>query len=312
MPTDAGPDGVDEPASHAGGPAALAGPPATASRTRPLVIAHRGASADVPEHTLAAYEQAISDGADGLECDVRLTRDRHLVCVHDRTVNRTSNGRGAVRGHSLAQLRALDFGAPAPQAGERGVLTLARLLELVVDAPRRVELAIEVKGPTPPNGVVERALAELLGRHGLLRPAPAADSLVRVMSFGRGTLRRIGALAPAVPRVLLLGRLSASWTPLRSGPGRRPIADIVGPGVGLVRARPDLIRRLRAAGYPAHVWTVDEITDLSRCLALGVEAVITNRPRFILGHLDSGQSLNWPNTANSESDEIDTDGSQAS
>lgn len=76
------------------------------------VIAHRGASADVPEHTLAAYRKAIEDGADGLECDVRLTSDGHLVCVHDRRVNRTSNGRGAVSALELADLVEASTSAP--------------------------------------------------------------------------------------------------------------------------------------------------------------------------------------------------------
>ena len=73
------------------------------------MIAHRGASYDVAEHTLPAYLSAIDNGADGLECDVRLTRDGHLVCVHDRTVNRTSNGSGIVSEYDLSALRELDF-----------------------------------------------------------------------------------------------------------------------------------------------------------------------------------------------------------
>lgn len=75
------------------------------------VVAHRGASEDAPEHTLAAYRKAIEYGADALECDVRLTADGHLVLVHDRRVNRTSNGRGAVSALELADLAALDFGS---------------------------------------------------------------------------------------------------------------------------------------------------------------------------------------------------------
>ena len=80
----------------------------------PFVVAHRGASAERPEHTLAAYELALKEGADGVECDVRLTRDGHLVCVHDRRVDRTSNGTGLVSEMTLAQLRELDFGAWHP------------------------------------------------------------------------------------------------------------------------------------------------------------------------------------------------------
>jgi glycerophosphoryl diester phosphodiesterase len=74
-----------------------------------MVVAHRGASHEIAEHTLAAYVAAISSGADALECDVRLTRDGHLVCVHDRTVNRTSDARGVVSEFDLDTLSAMDF-----------------------------------------------------------------------------------------------------------------------------------------------------------------------------------------------------------
>ena len=80
----------------------------------PLVIAHRGSSSAEPEHTLAAYMRAIDEGADGLECDVRLTADSHLVCVHDRRMNRTSNGRGIVSTLELAELEGLDWGRGRP------------------------------------------------------------------------------------------------------------------------------------------------------------------------------------------------------
>ena len=117
---------------------------------RPLVVAHRGASSDAPEHTLGAYLRAIEDGADGLEADVRLTADGHLVCVHDRKVDRTSSGSGVLSTLELADLESLDFGSwkvasadfEAPDqlvADHRRVLTLERLLELVVDAPRPVD-----------------------------------------------------------------------------------------------------------------------------------------------------------------------------
>src|SRR2546430_13523566 len=78
---------------------------------RPLVFAHRGSSAALPEHTLDAYLRAIDEGVDGLECDVRLTNDGHLVCLHDRRLGRVSNGRGPVSEHTLAELDALDFGS---------------------------------------------------------------------------------------------------------------------------------------------------------------------------------------------------------
>src|SRR5260370_2040409 len=104
----------------------------------PFVVAHRGASATLPEHTLAAYDLALREGADGVECDVRLTRDGHLVCVHDRRVDRTSNGSGFVSEMTLAQLRPLDYGAwhaswrADGSQGDTGLLTLDRLISLVL------------------------------------------------------------------------------------------------------------------------------------------------------------------------------------
>ena len=116
-----------------------------------LVVAHRGSSAAHAEHTLTAYERAIEEGADALECDVRLTRDGVLVCVHDRRVDRTSDGRGVVSALELAELAELDFaswkaaqGDPLLEASwddvdpEQGrVLTLERLLQLVEAATAR-------------------------------------------------------------------------------------------------------------------------------------------------------------------------------
>ena len=83
------------------------------------MVAHRGASADRPEHTLAAYELALQEGADGVECDVRLTRDGHLVCVHDRRVDRTSTGTGLVSEMTLAQLRRIRLRRLAWQLARR-------------------------------------------------------------------------------------------------------------------------------------------------------------------------------------------------
>src|SRR6201998_3172869 len=111
----------------------------------PFVVAHRGASADRPEHTLAAYELALAQGAEGVECDVRLTRDGHLVCVHDRRVDRTSNGTGLVSDMTLEELRRLDFGSwhgswrADGSHGDTRLLTLDALVKLVLDWRRPVK-----------------------------------------------------------------------------------------------------------------------------------------------------------------------------
>ena len=165
----------------------------------PLIVAHRGASTARAEHTLAAYETALATGADGLECDVRLTRDGHLICVHDRTVDRTSDGRGVVSELELRTLEEFDFASRhselpdsadeliadspylagvAPDRAEDGrILTLEQLLSLVADAGRPVRLLVETKHPTRYGGLVEKELVTLLGRFGWAgRPGPPVSS----------------------------------------------------------------------------------------------------------------------------------------
>ncbi|GHD38508.1 glycerophosphodiester phosphodiesterase [Streptomyces galbus] len=272
----------------------------TLARQHPIqVVAHRGASEEAPEHTLAAYRKAIEDGADALECDVRLTADGHLVCVHDRRVNRTSNGRGAVSALELADLAALDFGSWKAREALRSrdeepdwefrpedreqtsVLTLERLLELVADAGRRVELAVETKHPTRWAGQVEERLLHLLKRFGLDAPPDPAESPVRIMSFSARSLHRVRTAAPTLPTVYLTQFVSP-----RLRDGRLPAGvGIAGPSIRIVRSHPAYVERLKRAGHGVHVWTVNEPADVELCVGLGVDAIITNRPRAVLRQL---------------------------
>ena len=259
--------------------------------SRPQVVAHRGASATKAEHTLGAYVAALDEGAEALECDVRLTADGHLVCVHDRDLRRTANTQGVVSTMELAQLEELDFAswknpwadlddeAPEldPELGK--VLTLRRLLETAAGYERRVELAIETKHPTRYAGLVERRLFDMLDEFGWT----TADSPVRVMSFSWIALRRMRRLAPDMRLVFLMDG-PADWA--RS----RPFAEpdwIAGPGIRLLRKHPDLIRRIRANGTEVHVWTVNEEADIDLCRELGVSAVITDRPGATLRYLEA-------------------------
>lgn len=254
------------------------------SRRRISVVAHRGASEDAPEHTLAAYRRAIEDGADALECDVRLTADGHLVCVHDRRVNRTSNGRGAVSALELADLAALDFGSwkgrgesdESPERESRdhtSVLTLERLLRLVEEqaaAGRRVELAVETKHPTRWAGQVEEELLRVLARRD-----PAVP--VRVMSFSARSLHRVREAAPWIPTVYLMQFLLPRHRDGRLPPG----VGIAGPSMRILRSRPEYVALAHSLGHQVHVWTVDDPADVELCALLGVDAIITNRPRRV-------------------------------
>ncbi len=264
---------------------------------RPAVIAHRGSSAARPEHTLGAFRQAIVDGADGIECDVRMTRDGELVCLHDRSADRTSEGRGLVSRHTLEQLRALDWsrGAPsAPRDGvaleDRALVTLAELATLVRAAARPVGLVVEVKHPSRFGARVDAEVVRVLARAGLLADDAGAGGVGRrlpapatVLSFWPTSLRRIGLHAPSLER----GQLVAAATP---GLWRARLADgvaVAGLDLALVRRRPELVARHQARGHRVFVWTVDGEADLRRCHHLGVDAVITNHPARALAVFDA-------------------------
>ena len=255
---------------------------------RPLVFAHRGGADALPEHTLAAYLRALDEGADGVECDVRPARDGHLVCVHDRRLDRTSNGTGRVSAKTLAELEALDFASWHPAAGTEEwpdehvrLLTLERLLGALRDRGGPVRLLIETKHPSRYGADVEQRLLEMLRKHGLDDPKPDDRVRVTVMSFAALALRRIKQHAPGVPTVYLL-----EIPPPGVGRGRLPFgAKIAGPGIGLVRARPGLVPALRAAGHQVYVWTVNAESDLELVLDQQVDGIITDRPRFVLDRL---------------------------
>ena len=251
------------------------------------VVAHRGASEENAEHTLGAYLKALEAGADGLECDVRLTADGHLVCVHDRDLRRTGSNRGVVSTMELKELHELDVAtwknpwadlddeAPDvdPELGR--VLTLRKLLETVADCGRPVDVAIETKHPTRYGGLVERRLVQLLGEFGWT----GEDSPARVMSFSFTALQRVHRLAPSLPLVMLIEK-AHHWPMLR----RLVQPDwIIGPGIGELRDHPGLGRHLE--GWRVHVWTVNTDEDLALCQDLGVEAVITDRPAYMLERL---------------------------
>jgi glycerophosphoryl diester phosphodiesterase len=257
---------------------------------KPQVVAHRGASEQLAEHTLGAYVEALDVGAEALECDIRLTADGHLVCVHDRTLRRTAQTEGLVSAMSLAELERLDFaswktgrndgdGMEAPDRDERldRVLTLRTLLETVRDYDRRVEIAIETKHPTRYGGLTERKLAEVLREFGWDKPG----SPVRVMSFSYTALQRMERLTPSLELVQLVDR-AGYWPTLRRfvGPDW-----IIGPGVSELHDHPRFRRRLQLDGRRLHVWTVNQDRDLDLCLDLGVEAVITDRPAYMLDRI---------------------------
>jgi glycerophosphoryl diester phosphodiesterase len=226
----------------------------------------------MPEHTLAAYELALEEGADGLECDVRLTRDGHLVCVHDRTVDRTSTGTGVVSEMTLEELAEFNYGTEEEPAE---LLELSALIALTLDwSARPVKLFIETKHPVRFGGLVESKVLAELQRFGIAAPPSADHSRAVVMSFSAGAVWRIRRSAPMLPTVLL----GESARYLGGGAATTVGATAVGPSVKTLHEHPDMVDKAAAAGRATYCWTVDNRSDVELCRELGVSWVATNHP----------------------------------
>ncbi len=282
---------------------------------RPLVYAHRGASGVFAEHTRAAYLQAIADGADGVECDVHLTRDRQVVLLHDSTLDRTSDGTGQVADRKLEELRRLDFsswkGARIPEAyGAKSeqFLTLPELLDILRAVGRPIGLAIEFKHPSSFHlGLEDRVLDVLRGRGWSPATSMLENIMVSFMSFSPDAVKHLLGSVPAaavcqlvddvnvaeIREELRLGALTggalANVMKAAQAEGERILAageaGMAGPGIGYVRAFPGTVERWIGSGRRVRVWTVDAEDDVERCRELGVHEITTNWPAQVLTQL---------------------------
>lgn len=249
---------------------------------RPLIIAHRGASASYPENTLAAYDGALREGADGIECDVRLTRDGEVVCVHDRRIDRTSTGVGVVSEMTLEGLQQYDYARGRDLAEPEPIARLADLIELALDwRSKPVKLFIETKHPVRYGGMIESKVLAELQRYGLARPPSPTFARAVVMSFAPSAIWRVRRSAPLLPTVLL----GNSSLYLGGSAATAVGATAVGPSIRTLRERPDAVDRAAASGRATYCWTVDSLEDVEFCRDVGVDFLATNHPGRTAGWL---------------------------
>lgn len=242
---------------------------------RPLVYAHRGGSALRPENTLAAFDHGLSLGADGLEFDVHLSHDGVVVVHHDDTLERTTNGSGAVAARSVSELAAVDAGWQFTSDGRtfpyRGqgirVPTLRQVLERYP-----VPLIIELKTPDPV--LARKAIDEI-------RTAGALDR-VAFGSFYYRALRAARAYEPRIrtgaAREETRWALYRSWVHVPLGATSYREFQVPESSGRTTIVTPRFIDYAHRAGLPVKVWTVNERADMDRLLGWGVDALISDRP----------------------------------
>ena len=236
---------------------------------RTLNFAHRGASYHAPENTLSAFQLARDMGADGIELDVQLSHDGTAVVIHDATVDRTTDGFGAVADLTLAELKELDAGSwvSSDFAGER-IPTLTEVFEAVgQDLLLNLELKVMVSEPTG----LEEVVVSLIAHYGM-------KDRVLISSFNPLALQRVRRAHPHIPLALLYGASLPGAELERWVQDLQPLAALH-PEHRLVNATH--LAWAREHNCRVNTWTVDEPGEMRRLLALGVEGLITNRPDLL-------------------------------
>ncbi len=240
---------------------------------RPAVIAHRGFSGTRPENTLAAVKAAIEVGADMVEVDVTLTADGQVVCIHDETVDRTTNGSGPVTSYDLEELQRLDAGSwfSSQWAGET-IPTMAEVLEV---AKGRVLVNIEIKSevvtPEAEGGIAEKVVR-------LINEMKMSDQVI-VSSFEPLALQHVRAIDPSIVTASLFNKdIHRGWAP----------SDVVNPvdsralNISQKRVTPALMDQCRTSEIPVGVYTVNKKRNMRKMIRLGVQAIFTNHPDQLL------------------------------
>jgi glycerophosphoryl diester phosphodiesterase len=245
----------------------------------PLVIAHRGGANLAPENTMAAFEQALGMGVDMIEIDVEQTRDSVIVVIHDRSVDRTTNGTGLVDSLTYGEIRDLDAGSWFdPQYSVERIPTLDQVLEKISG---RTKLLIEIKEGSERYPNIERRTVESIRRYN-------AAKWVVVQSFNLKAVERVKSLYPDIRTYYLLGRNFEAFYQ-EHFESDMPITPANAPFEGLAvhysALDPDKIEGMQRQGFGVYTWTVDEEDVMRRFLASGVNGIITDSPDMLLGLL---------------------------
>lgn len=219
------------------------------------IYAHRGASADFPEMTEAAFRGAVTQGADGFECDLRLSRDEVPVLWHNASMLERA-------GHSglIAEMKYSEIQRAYPQ-----VLTLDDFFDIAIETGKGV--LIETKHPVISGNRIEEILAKKINERKVLKKIELS-----VMSFSWGAIEKMHRLDGSIPTTFLMSAKTL-WMQARFTSAPR-----IAPGINEVRENPDLIAKIKKLGKSTAVWTVDSGSDIELCRDLGVDIAITNTP----------------------------------
>lgn len=233
---------------------------------RVLILGHRGARAYAPMNTIPSFELALKQGADGIELDTHLTKDGHLIVLHDFTVDSTTNGKGLAKNMTLKEIKALDAGSSfsLEYVGTR-IPTLDEVFEAV---GKRTFINVEIKSESQETDGVEQAVADCIARHSL-------QNSIIVSSFNPLTLRRFRAIQPEMP-IGYLYEPDYDFSAAMEGfphEARHPRHDMIATAY---------MEWAKNHNFRVNTWTVNDPSRAIMLRNLGVDAIITDKPDLII------------------------------
>jgi glycerophosphoryl diester phosphodiesterase len=239
----------------------------------PCIFAHRGASADAPENTLASFKLAVEQGAQAVELDAKLSNDGKIIVIHDQTLQRTTNGSGIVCDSNFDDLRALDAGSWFSDkfAGEK----IPLLEEVLESVAHQVFVNIEVTNYKTPKDSLPIEIANLVLKMGL-------ENRVLFSSFLPKNLQILKNLLPTTPVALLTEPKIYPLTQF-TGIAKRVSPEIQHPY--LTDVNPRMLEKAHKNGKRIHCWTVNKENDMKRLFAMGVDGIFTDYPAVALATL---------------------------
>jgi len=253
-----------------------------------IAISHRGASAYAPEHTFAAYDLALEQDTDMIECDLILTKDEVPVCIHDETIDRTSDGTGRVDSYTLAELRGFDFGSwfntanptlAKPEYVGARIVPFEEQLDCYLRHNPKMRFHVETKDSA--GGRAEQVFFDLLTRKGLIATGDLANgnvqsSTILLQSFDAGSLERMKGLTDTIPTAFLYTAPTGDalqWQLLGTGPD---YINAFAPNSAALLLDLTAVQRFHAGGHDVHTWTVNDSSQMNLLLGLGVDGIFTN------------------------------------
>ncbi|HDR7622527.1 glycerophosphodiester phosphodiesterase [Bacillus mycoides] len=237
-------------------------------------IAHRGASAYAPEHTIEAYKLGQQLKGDYIEIDLQMTKDGRLIAIHDETLDRTTNGTGLVRNHTLTEIKQLDAGSffnekdPDLAKEEFKHAKVPTLAEIIETFGHNANYYIETKSPDEYPGMEEKLL-EIINHYQI-------NDKVIIQSFSEESLRKIHNLNANIPLVQLLSHKKA--VQLTESEIEKYKTYCIGLGMNYKYIDATYVKTIQKVGLEVHPFTVDNEKDMKKLLSWGVDGMFTNYP----------------------------------